>query len=116
MALSKRALWQKRVDDWVQSALTGPQFADRHGISVHALRWWKRQLFCSDRSHPHPQSAEKAGFSFVELRSEQPDSPRSASNFGFELRFGPYWVSIPAGFDASSLSSLLGVLEGRIKP
>lgn len=116
MALSKRALWQKRVDEWVQSALTGPQFADRHGISIHALRWWKRQLLCSDRSRPDAPSTEKAGFSFVELRSEQADGPRFASNFGFELHFGPYRVSIPAGFDASSLLSLLGVLEGRVKP
>lgn len=116
---SNRELWAKRVQRWRDSGLTAREYAAETGLNLNTLTTWSSRLTREARTAGHsiPDRRTRAGratrpprvapVEFVEAVAS-PEPPESVADF--ELRVGDVRVRVPAAFDASALSRLLGVL------
>jgi hypothetical protein len=103
MAKRSRAAWTKLVREWRESGLSGNEFAARRRVGSKALSWWSSKL--------KREAAEQAvrPIQLIEIAS---------APLGSETRFEVHlangrWVAVPASFDATALSRLLPIVEGR---
>ncbi|MBM4268122.1 MAG: IS66 family insertion sequence element accessory protein TnpB [Deltaproteobacteria bacterium] len=118
MARETRAAWARRVERWQRSGLSAGDFADREGVNVRTLAFWKWRLKRDggDEDASKPARGAKR-VAFVEL------APASAAALspGSETRIAPievvlplgYRVRIAPGFERSALVELLDILEAR---
>jgi len=98
------AEWVKRVDRLERSGLTLRAFAEREGLKLGTLSFWKWKLAQARRS-----GARVSPIRFVELTA----APPAATSTWFEVVLpGSRTVRVPIGFDAAELARLVGVLEG----
>ena len=89
--------WQRHVDGWARSGLTGVEYAKRHGVSPGVLYAWKHHL-----------SREAAPTTRVKSRSgRKPSQARRRP-----VRFAPAQLAPAASPPASSLEVVLG--NGRV--
>jgi hypothetical protein len=102
MARESRSVWQRRVERWTRSGLSGAEFASRVGVKEATLRHWKWQL-----ARGVLNSAPAA--EFIEVPPALTTSLVSAGVFELALADGRQ-LRIPAAFDAASLRRLLAVL------
>ena len=105
MARSSRAVWQRRVAQWVESGADGAEFAARLGVKEATLRHWKWRLAQGGRTgHSAAQ--------FIEVVPAV--SAQLVSAWAFELVLGTERrLRIPGSFDEAALRRLLSVLEGH---
>lgn len=97
---ASRSEWRRRVRRWQAGGLTAREFADRLGVRVNTLRYWK-YVFDRERRRPAPASLVEvtAGpLLSVEDRRVELELPT-----GHRLR-------VPSGFDAEALRRLLAML------
>ena len=92
------------IADWEASGQTMHAFAARHGVSKHALGWWRWEL--KRRGRAMSSSATREAIRFVEI--ERPDTV--ATSFEARLANGVA-VCVPASFDRGALTELLAVLR-----
>jgi hypothetical protein len=110
MAHGRRALWEKRVAQWVECGQGGAEFAARLGVKESTLRHWKWQLGHDARQRgPRRKSARPK---FVEVAPAVSAQLVGGGAFEFVFDSG-LRVKVPAAFDETALRRLLAVLEGR---
>lgn len=109
MARGRRALWEKRVAQWVESGQGGAEFAARAGLKESTLRHWKWQLGYEERQRA--ARAKKVRPEFVEVTPAVSAHLMGAAAFELVLA-GDRRLRVPATFDESALRRLLAVLEG----
>ena len=106
MARGRRALWEKRVEQWVESGLGGAEFAAHLGVKESTLRHWKWQL-----GHDARRRGKRARPEFIEVAPLT--SAQLMTGVTFELALpGERRLKVPAAFDEAALRRLLAVLEG----
>ena len=106
--MATRETWAARVRDWKRSGLTAADYAERERLSAGTLRWWSSRLgrlgrlgrLAPARTPPPP---------VVEVTLAQ---ATVASPLELVLASGAR-VVVPVGFDETTLTRLLTVLEGR---
>lgn len=96
----KRRFWEKHILRWPSSGLSQAGYCQEHGLRLKSFGYWKRKIMAS-----------KASPSLVEVPPAV-----SAQLFPLSkpirLQIGhKYRIEIERGFDAETLSLLLGVLE-----
>lgn len=108
----KQREWASRVSRWRESQLGREEFAAQEGVSGKRLAWWDwklRKLGVVPPEEPRPQAQAP---SFVRLEVAEPmPSMEPAEPLELVLSGGQR-VRIPVGFDASTLSRVMSVLEG----
>ncbi len=116
---SNRELWAKRVQRWRDSGLTAREYAAETGLNLSTLTTWSSRLTREARTAGHaiPDRRTRAGRATtpprvapVEFVEAVPSAKLSEAAADFELHVGEVRVRVPAAFDASALSRLLGVL------
>lgn len=107
---SRRKAWAERVAGWRRSGLTAKEYAARIGVNAGTLTHWAWRLGCEGRGQRGPQTARaSAAAAVIEVVGHEGGSEQR-----FELRLeGGRHLHIPARFDATALTRLLAVLEGR---
>jgi len=89
---------------WEGSGQTMQEFGARHGVSKHALGWWRWEL--KRRKQAAARSAQRAAIRLVEIARVGSATP------SFEVRLANgVAVDVPAGFDRQALTELLAVLR-----
>ncbi len=111
-----REEWAKRIERWIDSGLTGAEFAAEIGVKETTLRHWKWALSRHTREPGWEAKAarerrQQRAPEFVEVvaSSTPPPSPELLE---VTLRNG-LKVRLPVQFDPTSLQRLLDVLEAR---
>jgi hypothetical protein len=98
----KNRLWQERVGDWKRGGLTQTEYCRRNQLDPRKFLYWKKKIL------------PKTGTStLVELPAQivkQSSAPQRSPQLILivDERFK---VQVSPGFDADTLSRLLGVLE-----
>lgn len=70
-----REFWEPHVEGLMASGLTSVAYAREHGLSVHALGWWRRKL--KGASSKRSLTAAKKSPTFVALKVAEPMMLRS---------------------------------------
>jgi hypothetical protein len=115
MARTSRETWAKRVEQWKDSGLTGPEFAQELGISARSLTWWKWRLGADARKaatsghakkRPRRKRASKglSPITFVEMSA-------TALRESFEVVLpSGVRIRVPSEFDAGAVARLAHAL------
>lgn len=99
---SKQDLWMGRISAWSASGLSRRVWCSEHGINVHTLDYWRRQL----RSEPVPRKG-KARTTLVPIMVAAGAAPAPTEVVlpsGVQLR-------IPAGADIAQVVLLVQALS-----
>jgi hypothetical protein len=100
------AEWTRRVEQWRRSGLTRDAFAEREGISSPQLAWWSGRLRTLARGG---EAGPASSTTFVELVD-------AGGGLGVEVLLpGGALLRVPVGFDADTVTRLVGVLEGATR-
>ena len=90
------------IAEWERSGQTQQQFAARHGVSKHALGWWRWELKRRRQGTGAPQEAIR----LVEIARVG----TGGTSFELHLANG-IAVTVRAGFDRGTLTELLAVVR-----
>lgn len=117
MARVSREEWAKRIERWVDSGLSGAEFAAEIGVKETTLRHWKWALSRHTREPGWEAKAarerrQQPAPRFVEVIASSMPPAASPELLEVTLRNG-LKVRLPVQFDPSSLQRLLDVLEAR---
>jgi len=117
---SNRKLWAKRVQRWRESSLTAREYAAETGVNQHTLTTWASRLTreaARAAGHEVLNRRTKAGrattpprIARVEFAEAVPPAQPDEKAADFVVHIGEVRVRVPASFDASALTRLLGVL------
>jgi hypothetical protein len=118
MAKTSRETWAKRVEQWKDSGLSGPEFAREVGISRHSLSWWKWRLRADARRAADPEAAKRRPrrkrvskitppITFVEM-----PAPTLRETLEVVLPTGVR-IRVPSEFDAGAVARLVQALGER---
>lgn len=101
--------WSRILDRWKQSGLGGPTFCRREGLSQPLFYSWKRKLRLREEAKAATPRSRQRGLQFVpvEVKPTPTAAPLEVALTGGRV------VRVPADFDATALTRLLSVLEGR---
>jgi transposase-like protein len=113
-----REVWIRRVERQRKSGQSVREFATRNGFKPSTLSYWKWRLRQDEKATPATARDSRSKrtssapqplppLSFIEVRATP-----TAERFELEFRDGRR-LRIPAGFEATALQRLLGVLEVR---
>jgi hypothetical protein len=89
---------------WEGSGQTMHEFAAQHGVSKHALGWWRWEL--KRRKQAAASGAQRGAIRLVEIARVG----TGATSFEVRLANGVA-VHVPTGFDRHALTELLAVLR-----
>jgi hypothetical protein len=89
---------------WEGSGQTMHEFGARHGVSKHAMGWWRWEL--KRREQAAASGAPRGAIRLVEIARVG----TGATSFEVRLANGVA-VDVPAGFDRHALTELLAVLR-----
>jgi len=104
ISIEKKQYWQRQLTGWRMSGETQSDFCRDRGLSRHSFQYWKRKF---DRLEGPADAA------FVEI-DYWATQQREAESSGVRVRVcGRYEVEVAAGFDLSTLSRVIEVLESR---
>lgn len=102
-----RAVWAPRIEEQESSGLSVAAFAEKIGVSVYSLRYWKAKLRRENGGSPSKASTETAP-TFVEvssgLLSQSTDTLEIVLEDGIMIR-------VPPDFDEDALDRVLGLLR-----
>jgi hypothetical protein len=120
--------WSPILADFRRSGLTQVQFCERRGVSIHAFRSWLYRLRpglppvrsrprANTRSHVAP-NVSNPSFLPVHVRRASTSTPfeHQAHTVAGAIQLvlsNEFRLSVPTGFDPSTLHLLLDVLEQR---
>lgn len=93
--------WRSIIDDWAQSGLTQSAYCRQHTIKPHRLSYYKNKY--------QPTLKPSNQFMPVKLSSPSLVTETSLVNYQLTLPSGAL-LTIPPGYDKSSLQSLLNLL------
>jgi hypothetical protein len=111
------SVWRDRVERWQKSGLSGREFAEREGVKLHSLSWWKWELRRRAKGEDRPRKGKRrARTTPAEVPSLLPVLVQSVgasvdSPLELVLRSGLV-VRVPRDFDEASLARLVRVIEG----
>ncbi len=74
-----RDYWEPHVEGLRASGVTVVSYAREHGLSVHALGWWRRKLRAASSNGSLTATARSRSSTFVALRVAEPMTARSAN-------------------------------------
>lgn len=99
----KEAFWQRTLEAWKDSGLSGCEFQRRNNLSKNTFVYWKRKLM--------PQIKKVRHFVPVAVRRGL-RCPSMSGSDSIRLRIGElYTVEVTAGFDAQTLREVLTVVQ-----
>jgi transposase-like protein len=110
MARARRALWARRVEQWLESGQTAREFAATAGINANTLANWRYKLK-REAARASSIDRERMPVQFVELVNTQPEQQEQDERL--EIVLGGATVRVPARFDVESLRRVLAVIEAR---
>ena len=88
-----------------KGGLSWEQIADREGIMLSTLKWWRTQIRRRDR-----ERMAEPGDDFVEV--DLSTVVRSSTSVFEVVLLDGRSVRVPAGFDSTELRRLLAVIDG----
>jgi hypothetical protein len=94
---SKRAHWQRHIDQWRTSGLTQAEYCRRHSIAKHQWGYWRKRL----SSDPHPAV-------LVPVSVPGSSSPGSPLRVIIDSRFR---IEVHPGFDPATLIEVVACLS-----
>ena len=103
--------WTEHVRRWKASGLSRGKYAAKAGLNPQTLGWYAWRL-----KEARPKKTSRTPDAALELAPGVPVVevlPAPAPASALELELGDVTVRVPADFEASTLSRLLGVLEAR---
>ena len=107
-----RAVWTKRVEQWLASGKSADAFAAEEGLNARSLKWWKWHLGAATSTKPSsrkPAALTRATslspITFVEMTSAVVAEPIEIV-LPSRVR-----VAVRANFDERTLVRVLDVLE-----
>lgn len=104
--------WRALVQELEGSGSSARDFAERHRLNVRTVVWW-RSYFRRRGRESEKKSAPAVQFATVK-RSIEPASARSrASAAGLAIFAGGVRIGVQPGFDRTTLTALLDVLDAR---
>jgi hypothetical protein len=110
MGRSSREEWAKRVQRWVESGLTAPEFGAEAGLNPRTLTYWKWRLgqerAGGDRGRARGFVEVAAPVAIAAVEVETPAPLEVVLRDGVRIR-------VPSRFDATALKDLLAALEAR---
>jgi hypothetical protein len=110
MGRSSREEWAKRVQRWVESGLTAPEFGAEAGVNPRTLTYWKWRLgqerSAGDRGRVRGFVEVAAPVAITAVEMEAPAPLEVVLRNGVRIR-------VPSRFDAGALKGLLAALEER---
>ena len=100
----RREFWERVVHNQQQSGLNGRAWCQTNGVALASFYIWRKKL----------APAASAGSDIQWLPLEPGKSTSCAAGpSGLTLRVGAVSVEIATGFDTSTLSDVLTILESR---
>ncbi|WKB35514.1 helix-turn-helix domain-containing protein [Terrilactibacillus sp. S3-3] len=90
-------LWQKRMNDFEKSGLTGLQWCGAHNIKISQFRYWRRKLHLT---HPIQSSGR---WTSLLIEDERKDGP-------LLIHFGQARIEVHSGFNPDLLADVVRVL------
>jgi hypothetical protein len=123
MGRSTREEWAARVTRWKESGLTAAQFASEIGVKPGTLKWWSWQLHAKTASSaPTRALAKRAAAPITKTtKTATTITPLTFVEMTAAIETDRLEVVLPSsvrirvrpGFDSTTLSRLLDVLEPR---
>lgn len=107
---ASRDEWRKRVDRWKDSGLTAKEFAAETGINAGTLQFWRYKLMRGTPASARRRARRAAASIVSSLVEVRPAPAAEETRFEIELGNGRR-VRVPLVFDATTLRSLLSVLD-----
>lgn len=102
--MSKTSQWRLHLENWAASGLSAEDFAEQHGLTVHALKWWRWKIGADDARTAAANSPKPA---FVEVVTAP---ARTTSPIELLLPNGCI-IRVAVDFDEGALRRLLAVLR-----
>lgn len=100
--------WRKHLKDWAASGLAADVFAERNGLSVRSLKWWRWKITTDDDKAAKPARA-RTPTAFVEVVQAAPASrPHEPLEV---LTPTGFLVRVPVGFDCETLRRVVEALR-----
>lgn len=95
--------WRSHVLAWQQSGESASSYAETHGVTTQALKWWRWKL----GTLPPPSRPSPVPARFVSV------IPSQRCSSGFELRLGNgVRIGFESGVDVAELVRVARALEG----
>jgi len=119
-AEQREAHWRKVLAEWEKSELTQTAFCRERGLSVSALRWWKRELTRRDaarasrrRLKGNSDTSRSVGAGFLPVRVAGAREAQRDAHDGLEVMLvSGRRVRVGSAVDAELLAKVVTVLEG----
>jgi hypothetical protein len=113
----KEAYWQRTMDEWRESGLTGREFCKKRGLSEHQYYAWKRELRIRAREAELNESAtEKVKDSqltqpiFIPLTLNPEVAEDKNPVAAIEIVAGCHCIRVLPEFDSETLNRILAVI------
>jgi hypothetical protein len=107
--MASRAEWAKRVERWDRSGLRAEAFAEREGLKVKQLYWWRWKLR-SSLPAATPQRSEAPPVEFLPVRVVGSAMPTTSAGSPIEIALpNGRVVRVAAGFDPAMLGRVLSI-------
>jgi transposase len=100
--MTKTSQWRLHLEKWAASGLSAEDFAVQHGLTVHALKWWRWKIGADDAK---TAAAKKPAFVEVVAAPARTTSPLEV------LLPNGCIVRVAVDFDEGALRRLLAVLR-----
>jgi len=97
----KKEEWLLHLELWKESGLTANRYCIENNINKNSFRYW------IDRD----RGKIKTKKTFVKLNIQKPLTTIESKSIS--LKYGPYEITIPPGFNKENLENLFSVLESR---
>lgn len=109
-----QAIWRERVARWRESGKSIEEFAEREGVKLASLKWWRWRLEgAREKTAASAPPARNATFVEVEAGAAVTKPAPVVERSCFEVVLGNgRIVRVPAGFVDSELARVLAVAEG----
>jgi hypothetical protein len=102
--MTRTAEWRLHLEKWAASGLSAEDFAEQHGLTARALKWWRWKIGADDAKEAAKKPAKPV---FVEVEAAP---ARTVSSFEVLVPSGCV-VRVGADFDETALRRLLAVLR-----
>jgi len=93
-------LWRKRFADFDSAKMPVHEWCDRRGVSEHSYYYWRRKV----RETSSPDAGQWLA---VQVAENEPAS----KSCGVAIRLGAAVIELERGFDITTLSQVVKVLE-----
>jgi hypothetical protein len=102
--MTKTAQWRLHLEKWASSGLSAEDFAEQHGLTVRALKWWRWKIGADDAKEAAKKPSQPVFAEVVVAPA------RTASSFEVLVPNGCV-VRVASDFDEGALRRLLAVLR-----